>query len=130
MSHSSQNPTGTNGERETLSLIAASMVQGTNVYGSDGENIGSIYDVMIDKMSGRVSYAVLSFGGFLGMGEKYHPLPWNQLTYSEQHGGYLVNLTRAVLEGAPAYETSETPDWTPGYSGQIDDYYSSRSSRL
>nr|WP_295740758.1 PRC-barrel domain-containing protein [uncultured Acidocella sp.] len=124
MSYTNQNRPVTDGALETMSLIAASKVNFTNVYGVDGEKIGSIYDVMIDKMSGRVAYAVLSFGGFLGIGEKYHPLPWNQLKYSEQHGGYIINLSRDVLEGAPAYAEADMPDWSqPGYRGQIDDYY-------
>lgn len=128
MSFSSQQPAATSGERETMSLIAASKVKGTNVYNADGESLGSIYDVMIDKRSGTVAYAVLSFGGFLGMGENYHPLPWKQLVYSEQHGGYLVNLSKDFLQAAPAYATSDTPDWTSRrYLGEIDQYYGTRS---
>ena len=109
---------------ETASLIAASKVKGTSVYNHQGESLGSIYDVMINKRSGQVSYAVMSFGGFLGMGEKYHPVPWNKLTYSEQYGGYVVNLDKRQLEGAPAYDVSDTPDWTTGtYGSTIDKYY-------
>ncbi len=112
------------GTKETASLIAASKVNGSNVYNHAGESVGSIHDVMLDKRSGRVSYAVLSFGGFLGMGQKYHPLPWNQLTYSEEHGGYIVNLDKARLERAPSYAASETPDWdSSGYRSGIDDFY-------
>ena len=66
---------------ETGNLIAASKVEGTKVYDRQGESLGSIYDVMIDKRSGQVRYAVMSFGGFLGMGESYHPLPWDVLDY-------------------------------------------------
>ena len=128
MSFSTQQPAATSGERETVSLIAASKVKGTNVYNADGESLGSIYDVMIDKRSGTVAYAVLSFGGFLGMGENYHPLPWKQLVYSEKHGGYLVSLSKDFLQGAPAYAVSDTPDWTSGrYLGEIDQYYGTRS---
>src|SRR5262245_33318692 len=75
--------TDTVAEDETRSLIAASKVEGTNVYNRRGESLGSIYDVMIDKRSGNVAYAVMSFGGFLGMGERYHPLPWAVLDYDE-----------------------------------------------
>src|ERR1700752_4650813 len=97
------NPSETRGR-----LIAASKVNGTPVYNTAGEKLGNIYDVMIDKPSGKVEYAVLSFGGFLGIGNKYHPLPWDKLTYDEQQGGYIVDIDRARLEGAPAYNASDT----------------------
>jgi sporulation protein YlmC with PRC-barrel domain len=126
MSYSASSDSSHLADKETTSLIAASKVNGTRVYDTAGESLGSIHDVMLDKRSGQVKYAVLSFGGFLGMGEKYHPLPWDQLTYSEQHGGYVVNLDRDRLEGAPVYAASETPDWSsPSYPGSIDDYYAS-----
>jgi sporulation protein YlmC with PRC-barrel domain len=64
-------------EQETTNLISSEMVAGTTVYNTGGEEIGSIHDIMLDKKSGNVAYAVMSFGGFLGMGEKYHPLPWS-----------------------------------------------------
>ena len=81
---------------ETDSLIAASKVNGTSVYNTAGDNLGSIYDVMIDKVSGQVSYAVLSFGGFLGIGEDYYPLPWSMLTYDTGQGGYVVDMDQRI----------------------------------
>lgn len=109
---------------ESATLIAASKVKGTSVYNAAGESIGSIDDVLINKLSGHVAYAVLSFGGFLGIGEKHHPLPWNQLKYSEQFGGYVVSLDKKRLEGAPSYGTSDVPDWnSTEYTGGIDRYY-------
>ena|SRR5690348_564846 len=71
-------------------LIAAEKVEGTNVYNPQGEKLGTVDDIMIDKISGRAIYAVMSFGGFLGMGEKQHPLPWSSLKYDERQGGYVV----------------------------------------
>ena len=110
---------------ETGSLIAASKVNGTHVYNGQGESLGSIYDVMIDKRSGKVAYAVMSFGGFLGMGEDYHPLPWSVLTYDTEQGGYVVNFDKEFLEGAPRYTESEASRWDdPEYTRGIDDYYS------
>jgi hypothetical protein len=102
-------------------LIAASKVNGTNVYNPGGEKLGSVYDVMIEKVSGRSMYGIMSFGGFLGMGEKYHPLPWATLTYDERLGGYVVNLSKDVLEAAPNY--SADFQWTSDYGRQVDDYY-------
>ena len=105
-------------------LIAASKVNGTGVYNIAGEKLGSVYDVMIDKRSGKVEYAIMSFGGFLGIGDSYHPLPWHILTYDEAQGGYLVNLDRSRLEGAPYYRSNDTASWhDPAYGRRIDDYY-------
>ncbi len=109
---------------ETGSLIAASKVNGTNVYNRQGESLGSIYDVMIDKISGQVSYAVMSFGGFLGMGEDYHPLPWSVLHYDTNQGGYVVDLNKERLEGAPTYREDDMGVWDdPEYTRGIDEFY-------
>jgi hypothetical protein len=78
---------------------------------------------MIDKVSGRAIYAVMSFGGFLGMGEKYHPLPWATLKYDAQKGGYVVNLDKKLLEGAPNYDSRSEFKWTPDYGRRVDSYY-------
>ena len=68
-------------ERETGNLIGSDKVEGTAVYGANSQRIGSIERVMIDKMSGKVAYAVLGFGGFLGIGDDHYPLPWQSLQY-------------------------------------------------
>src|SRR5271156_1017841 len=86
-------------ERETTNLISSDKVAGTYVYNTGGEEIGSIHDVMIDKKSGNVAYAIMSFGGFLGIGNDYHPLPWSVLRYDTRLGGYVVNLDGAQLGG-------------------------------
>jgi hypothetical protein len=112
------------GEDTSGTLIAASKVNGTSVYDRSGEKLGSVYDVMIDKSSGKTAYAIMSFGGFLGMGSQYHPLPWNTLTYDARQGGYVVDIDRSVLEGAPAYDPEDISAWEdPTYGRQIDDYY-------
>ena len=111
---------------ETGDLIASDKVEGTAVYDRNGTKLGSVYNFMVEKRSGKVAYAVMSFGGFLGMGSNYHPLPWNQLTYEPAQGGYVVDLTKEQLEGAPTYSASEASRWDdPTYSRGIDDYYSS-----
>ena len=76
-----------------------------------GDNIGSIERVMIDKLSGKVAYAVMSFGGFLGIGEDYYPLPWSVLTYNPTLGGYEVDLTEQQVRNAPKYSRHESWDW-------------------
>ena len=104
-------------------LIAASTVKGTNVYNLAGESLGTIDDIMIDKASGRAIYAVMAFGGFLGMGESYHPLPWATLTYKAEKGGYVVNLDKAKLNDAPHYARNSAFEWTPDYGRKVDSFY-------
>lgn len=105
-------------------LIATSMVNRTTVYNRAGEKLGSIYDVMLDKLSGKAEYAIMSFGGFLGIGDQYHPLPWNQLNYDPNMGGFVVNLDRDRLERAPTYSASQAGIWDdPEYGRRVSDYY-------
>ena len=108
-------------------LIAGSKVKGTNVYNLAGEKLGSVEDIMIDKASGRAIYAVMSFGGFLGMAEKHHPLPWAILKYDTQKGGYLVNLDKKKLTDAPNYDRGSQFNWTPEYGRKVDSYYDTPS---
>ena len=114
-----------NDPRETGGrLIAADQVAGTSVYNMSGDKLGSVEDLMIDKTTGRVAYAILSFGGFLGIGNRHHPLPWTTLHYDRTMGGFVVNLDRTVLEGAPTYGEGETPAWEDERWGrQVHDYY-------
>ena len=105
------------------SLIAAEKVNGTNVYNAAGDKLGSVEDIMLDKVSGKAIYAVMSFGGFLGIGEKQHPLPWSALNYDERKGGYVVNLDKKMLENAPTLDPDENFTWTPDYGRSIDKYY-------
>jgi hypothetical protein len=79
---------------------------------------------MVDKRSGKVEYAVMSFGGFLGIGDSYHPLPWESLDYDTRMGGYVVDIDRSRLEGAPTYRSDEDPwrgvrpsNWTDRAAG-------------
>ena len=82
-------------------LISADRVQGTPVFDQAGAKLGHIEDILLHKESGRVAYAVMSYGGFLGAGERYHPLPWSMLTYDVDRNGYVVPLNKAMLDGAP-----------------------------
>src|ERR1039457_317034 len=86
---------------ETVSLIGSDKVEGTVVYGADEKKIGKLERVMIDKISGKVVHAVLSFAGFMGMGEDYYPVPWSMLKYETDLGAYRVNLTKDQLDKAP-----------------------------
>jgi hypothetical protein len=109
---------------ETDRLIASDKVEGTAVYNRQGERLGEVHNFMVDKHSGQVAYAVMSFGGFLGLGQSYHPLPWRVLTYDTGKGGYVVDLDKDRLRGAPSYSGSEGPDWSDqSWSARIDSYY-------
>ena len=110
-------------ERETHSLIGSDKVDGTAVYGPDQQKIGSVERVMIDKISGHAAYAVMGFGGFLGMGEDHYPIPWQRLTYNEKLGGYELNLTDEQLMNAPRYATGEEWKWDQSRGRDIYDYY-------
>ena len=111
-------------ERETISLIGSDKVEGTAVYGPDDTKIGSIERVMIDKVSGRVSYAVLGFGGFLGLGNDHYPLPWQSLKYDTRLGGYRTGVTENELRGAPKYRNDNDWDWRDADATRaLDAYY-------
>ena len=104
--------------------IRASTVKGTAVYNADREHLGHIDDVVLRKADGRAAFAILSFGGFLGIGEKLHPLPWQSLSYEPVLGGYVVNVTREQLEAAPSYVPTDEPDWDdPQYGESLGRYY-------
>jgi hypothetical protein len=107
---------------ETRDLIASDKVEGTAVYDRDGERLGSVYNFMVGKRSGQVAYAVMSFGGWLGMGESYHPLPWHTLNYDTDRGGYVVSLSKDRLRNAPSHKADQ--DTSDGeYWRKVKDYW-------
>jgi hypothetical protein len=110
-------------ERETYSLIGSDKVDGTAVYGPDQKKIGSVERVMIDKQSGKVAYAVIGYGGFLGMGEDHYPTPWSNLRYDTNLGGYLVNFTKDQLDKAPKYANENDWNWSRENDKRVYDYY-------
>ena len=116
---------GTPGDHK---LILASRVEHTAVFNETGERMGHVEDLSIDRIDGTVIYAIMSFGGFLGIGKRFHPLPWSMLTYDPQRAGYVVPLDRAALEGAPDYDAEELRELGgPSHvssSTLIADYYS------
>ncbi|MBB3357316.1 MULTISPECIES: PRC-barrel domain-containing protein [unclassified Novosphingobium] len=108
---------------ETARLIASNKVDGTAVYNPDGERLGSIHNFMVNKRTGTVEYAVLQFGGILGFGSDYYPLPWNTLNYDSGQGGYVVNLSRETLESAPHYQATEEPVHDIDYGRRVHSHY-------
>jgi len=104
-------------------VISSDKVEGTTVYNTGGDKLGSIDDLMLDKVSGQVRYAVLEFGGFLGMGTDRYPIPWKVLKYSTDKGGYVVPLDKSALEKAPKYPLDNTPVYDREYGTRINSYY-------
>jgi len=93
--------------RESSDLIPASKVEGTDVFARDGNKIGSVKSIMLEKRAGKVSDAVISAGGFLGMGGKYHCVPWSKLNYDTDLGGYKLDVTEDQLRDAPTFADDE-----------------------
>lgn len=108
---------------ETSRLIASNKVEGTAVYGSDERRLGSVYNFMVDKVSGRVEYAVMSYGGFLGMGQRYYPLPWRILSYDTRLGGYRVGMAERDLRDAPSFDRQTEPRFDRHYGERVNGWY-------
>ena len=109
---------------ETARLIASDKVEGTAVYDRNSNHLGQVHHLMIDKHTGQIAYAVMLFGGFLGIGENFYPLPWKMLNYGPNLGGYIVDLNRNRLDKAPSFESKNMPDWSDRrYTGRIDEYW-------
>jgi hypothetical protein len=109
---------------ETTDLIASSKVEGTTVYNRKGEKLGDVHNFMVGKRSGQVAYAVMSFGGILGLGQTYHALPWSALTYDENKGGYVVDADKERITAAPSFKAGEEPFSRPGYGRDVRGYWS------
>jgi hypothetical protein len=108
-------------EANTGNLIASDKESGKAIYGAEDKKIGSIEHVMIDKSTGEIAYAVLSFGGFMGIGNDHYPVPWKLLRYDSELGGYRSDISGNRLKGAPKHG-SELYDWS-ARRAELDDYY-------
>ena len=98
MTQAAETPTTTSSNHP---LIESNRVEGTPVYSTQGKHVGTIHHLIIEKVSGRVVYAVMTFGGFLGFGSHEHTIPWEKLNYDTQLGGYRTDITQEQLTGAP-----------------------------
>jgi hypothetical protein len=106
-------------------LIESDRVEGTTVYDREGNHIGSISRLMIDKLSGKVAYAVMSFGGFLGIGADEYTLPWNKLEYDVSLGGFRTDITEAQVKGSPTFYRVPDYEWTDRRrEKELHDYWS------
>jgi hypothetical protein len=115
-------------EGRASNLIDSDKESGKAVYGADNKKIGSIEHVMIDKTSGEIAYAVLSFGGFFGIGTDHYPVPWKVLRYDANLHGYRSDISENRLKGAPKHGTETIFDWNARYA-ELDDYYNEEVMR-
>ena len=113
--------------RQTSSLITSDRVEGMPVYDVRGKRIGKVERLMIDKLTGRIAYAILSFGGFLGIGEDHYPIPWSMLTCNEKPDGFQLDITEEQLKNAPKIEQGENWEQTNRARNQdVYDYWEVR----
>jgi sporulation protein YlmC with PRC-barrel domain len=113
---------------ETGRLISADKVKGTAVHNPEGESLGTIENIMIDKPSGKVAYAVLAFGGILGMGKDRRALPWEVLEYHTEQDAYVINVDTDRLRNGPAYSDADTNWEDPAWGQKVHDYYDVKPS--
>jgi sporulation protein YlmC with PRC-barrel domain len=109
--------------RSHTDLISSSKVEGTAVYDRAGKKLGSVSHFMVGKTSGKVSHAVMEFGGFLGMGSDEYTLPWEKLNYDESKGGYVVDVTKEQLNDAPRYSDNESDRYDRSYYERVNSHY-------
>ena len=109
-------------------LMGANTLVGNDVYNPENESLGDVKEIMLDMRSGRVAYAVLSFGGFLGMGDKLFAVPWNALTLDTENKRFVLNLTKAKLETAPGFDKDHWPNMAdPSWARDLHAYYGTRA---
>jgi sporulation protein YlmC with PRC-barrel domain len=105
-------------------LVSAGTITGNPVRNLSGEDLGKIEEIMLDSASGRVAYAVLSFGGFLGMGDKLFAVPWAALSLNDDRDGFILNVDQEVLEEAPGFDKDTWPDFAdPTWGRSIHAHY-------
>lgn len=104
-------------------LLSCSTITGTDVKNKLGEDLGTVKDLMIDTHSGKIEYAVLSFGGFLGMGDKYFAIPWNAFTIDPQTERFILDTSRDGLEEAPGFDKENWPEHASPYFASVNRFY-------
>jgi hypothetical protein len=108
---------------ENLRLISSKKVEGTPVVGKNGETLGKIDSFMVDKYTGRVAYAIMSFGGTAGFGASLFPLPWPLLDYDVEKDGYALDITKEQMADAPRFEANKEPEFSPEYRRELLVFY-------
>jgi sporulation protein YlmC with PRC-barrel domain len=107
-------------------VMAAATLNGDDVVNAQGENLGEITDIMLDVEGGRIAYAVLSFGGFLGMGDKLYAVPWQALELDADNKRFILNVEKDRLKQAPGFDKDHWPSMAdPTFASQIYSFYGS-----
>jgi hypothetical protein len=109
-------------EREATSLLVNARTEGLDVRSRDGDKLGHVHAFLVEKASGQTTYAVLSLGGFLGMGKSYYPVPFALLAYDPPNDHYIVTADRRLLEGGPSW-ANNPPDFDQAYAERVSSYY-------
>lgn len=104
-------------------LVSADDVRGKAVLGREGDKLGVVDKLIFDEQTGHIAYVVLSTGGFLGLGQSYHPIPWSAFLHDDKHEGFSVAIDRRLLEGAPSYRPDSAPLFDEAYGQRVSDYY-------
>lgn len=117
------------GTQNVTNMLTAKSIMDDGVVNMQGEDIGDIKDLMMDVEKGNVEYAVLEFGGFLGMGGKYFAVPWNSLTIDEDNQRLIMNVSKERLESAPGFDKDNWPKEHDAYYGSVDQYYGGEPPR-
>lgn len=107
----------------TRVLISADDIRGTIVHGRDGDKLGTVYKLIIDQRTGHIAYIILSCGGFLGLGQSYHPVPWSAFRYDDKEAGYVAAIDKRLLEGAPNFRPDTAPVFDEAYGQRVTDYF-------
>jgi hypothetical protein len=107
---------------EATSLLVNARTEGLKVRTRDGDALGTVHSMMIDKRSGAATYAVLSIGGFLGMNKSFYPLPYALISYDSAADDYIVTVDRRVLEGGPSW-ANNPPEFNQAYADRVSSYY-------
>jgi sporulation protein YlmC with PRC-barrel domain len=108
-------------------IMAASTLNGDKVYNMDGEDLGEIEDIMLDVRSGRIAYAVLAFGGVMGIGEKFFAIPWSALTLDADRECLVLDIEKERLKGAPGFDKSHWPSMADqAWADEVYRYYNQR----
>jgi sporulation protein YlmC with PRC-barrel domain len=104
-------------------LLSATTIIGDTVRNKSGDNLGKIEDLMLDLEYGNIAYAVLSFGGFMGMGNKLFAIPWKALTLDAEEKEFVLNVAKESLEDAPGFDKDQWPEMSHEWGAQVHDYY-------
>ena len=105
-------------------VLSASTLEGDDVRNSQGDDLGKIEEIMLDVSSGRVAYAVLSFGGFLGMGDKLFAIPWEAMRLDQENKCFVLDVDRETLENAPGFDKDNWPEFADrSWGAEVHEHY-------